>query len=386
MDCRAEATSHESPAKLSYKFQRLREQIRHAIVIGDLAGQLPGERELGKRFSANAKTINKALCDLATEGLVRRFIGRGTFVSASSSNPAVTTDTSRTVHCLVPPANTAATVDWNGLLASALAARGLRTQPIPARRSTEGLLSVDPARFRSLNQTDAIVLPISAPLNRPADDRPDESLALALARRQIPAVVLGAVAESLRTGAVVPDYNLAAFHAAEYLFQLGCNDVVAVSAPDKSPEILAAVTGYQTSCARRRRENIPIAIKPDDAGATLNSLNGRLNEQTGVLCLGGLLLETVHAALRARRQASALAAVLEPGDRRAADLGITACEFDPVRLADRAAALIAETARGTPPVMLWVPGALQIRPAGGVVDLQESAAEARLGPGTAVAH
>ena len=70
--------------QFSYKFQRLREQLRSAVTGGEYAGRLPGERELGKRFGANAKTINKALCDLASDGLVVRHIGRGTYVVQSN--------------------------------------------------------------------------------------------------------------------------------------------------------------------------------------------------------------------------------------------------------------------------------------------------------------
>ena len=385
MDLRAEPASLESPARLSYKFQRLREQIRDAIVSGDLTGQLPGERELGKRFNANAKTVNKALCDLATEGLVRRFIGRGTFVSAKSDATAAAAS-ERAVYCLTPPTPADSAVDWLTLLTSALATQRRRVASIPMQRSSDGILFVDPARIRSLNQVDALVLPIPAPLARPRQDRPGEPLMLTLARRQIPAVVLGAVAGSIRTHAVVPDYNVAAFHAAEYLFQLGCSDVIAVSAVDARPEIHAAIIGYQTSCARRRRENFPIAIQHDDAAACLNSLNGRLNERTGVLCVGGIVLESVHAALRARRQASALAAVLEPGDDRARALGITACEFDPRSLAQWTATIISECGRGTPPVEILVPGSLHLRPSGQVSDLSESAAEARLGSAAGAAH
>ncbi|HTW93923.1 MAG TPA: GntR family transcriptional regulator, partial [Tepidisphaeraceae bacterium] len=68
---------------MSYKFQRLRERIRHAVASGELAGKLPGERELARRFHVNAKTLSKALTDLAAEGLLQRSIGRGTFVKGS---------------------------------------------------------------------------------------------------------------------------------------------------------------------------------------------------------------------------------------------------------------------------------------------------------------
>src|SRR3954452_22912508 len=75
---------------LSYKFQRLREKLRHAITSGELSGKLPGERALAKRFHVNAKTLSKALTDLAAEGVLDRSIGRGTYVkgSAPSANQA----------------------------------------------------------------------------------------------------------------------------------------------------------------------------------------------------------------------------------------------------------------------------------------------------------
>jgi DNA-binding transcriptional regulator YhcF (GntR family) len=66
--------------RLSYKFQRLRERLRQAIASGELSGKLPGERQLSRRFRVNAKTLSKALTDLAAEGLLERSIGRGTFV------------------------------------------------------------------------------------------------------------------------------------------------------------------------------------------------------------------------------------------------------------------------------------------------------------------
>src|ERR1700712_1479343 len=78
-----------SPAarRLSYKFQRLRERIRAAIDAGELAGKLPGERSLARQFNVNAKTLSKALTDLAAEGVLKRNIGLGTFVRDESALP-----------------------------------------------------------------------------------------------------------------------------------------------------------------------------------------------------------------------------------------------------------------------------------------------------------
>ncbi len=69
---------------MSYKYQRLRERIKEAIATGELAGKLPGERELARTYHANAKTLSKALADLITDGLIYRSIGRGTFVREKS--------------------------------------------------------------------------------------------------------------------------------------------------------------------------------------------------------------------------------------------------------------------------------------------------------------
>src|SRR6476661_7367133 len=81
-------TSRAGELGLSYKFQRLRERIRLAIASGELTGKMPGERALAKRFHVNAKTLSKALTDLAAEGLLDRSIGRGTYVKGSAPAPS----------------------------------------------------------------------------------------------------------------------------------------------------------------------------------------------------------------------------------------------------------------------------------------------------------
>ena len=78
----------QAPSGLSYKFQRLREKIRQAVASGELVGKLPGERTLAKRFHVNAKTLSKALTDLAAEGVLDRSIGRGTYVKGHGPTKA----------------------------------------------------------------------------------------------------------------------------------------------------------------------------------------------------------------------------------------------------------------------------------------------------------
>src|SRR5882757_3666985 len=81
----ADATASTRGRGMSYKFQRLREKLRAAVASGELSGKLPGERALAKRFHVNAKTLSKALTDLAAEGLLDRSIGRGTYVKDASA-------------------------------------------------------------------------------------------------------------------------------------------------------------------------------------------------------------------------------------------------------------------------------------------------------------
>jgi len=77
-------TRQNLDGRLSYKFQRLRERLRGAVASGELQGKLPGERTLARRFHVNAKTLSKALTDLAAEGLLDRSIGRGTYVKGQA--------------------------------------------------------------------------------------------------------------------------------------------------------------------------------------------------------------------------------------------------------------------------------------------------------------
>ncbi len=92
-DAELETTESVSASGLSYKFQRLRERIRSAVTTGELQGKLPGERALAKKFNVNAKTLSKALTDLAAEGLLDRSIGRGTYVKGTA--PEAPTGTGR---------------------------------------------------------------------------------------------------------------------------------------------------------------------------------------------------------------------------------------------------------------------------------------------------
>ncbi len=176
------ATSEvEAGTSLSYKFERLREKLRNAIISGDLAGKLPGERALAKRFHVNAKTLSKALTDLAAEGILDRSVGRGTFVKGSS--PPVATAKRWLVVC------DRAQADWDII-------RLLRQSHADMELLTDSA-SVRPS---FLNQFSSVIVL--------SDSTPDAFIRDLLVRN-IPVVVVGKEPRTYSTHAVLFDGPLA---------------------------------------------------------------------------------------------------------------------------------------------------------------------------------
>ncbi|MFO0971909.1 MAG: GntR family transcriptional regulator [Phycisphaerae bacterium] len=337
-----------SVPRLSYKFQRLREQIRQTILSGGLPDQLPGERELARRFNANAKTINKALADLAVEGLVRRFIGRGTFVARGDSDADLLRTVRRTVHLALArgvPGRLAQRLrlelggDETCHLRSDVTVRG------------DGALSAGPGFFRATEPMHALVFEIAEPLRRPGCGAPDEAFLLSLARRQISTVLLGGVGAAMRVNAVAPDFAQGAFRLTEYLFDLGRRAVRACAASVDTAELRAALEGYRTAC---RRRGAPEAIVPLESVALAS---GRA-DNAGCLLIGGAAVEQAESSGRLDERAVALLDVGDPCGERAR---LVTYEFDAARLTGWVARLAADRRPGTVPMQVLVPGQLQLR-------------------------
>src|SRR6516162_11041128 len=67
-------------------YRHIAQAIERGITAGTLAldFRLPAERELADALKVSRTTIVSAYRDLEARGLVRGYVGRGTFVSASS--------------------------------------------------------------------------------------------------------------------------------------------------------------------------------------------------------------------------------------------------------------------------------------------------------------
>jgi len=189
---------------MSYKFQRLREKIREAIAQGELQGKLPGERMLARRFHVNAKTLSKALTDLAAEGVLDRSIGRGTYVKGSG--PAMATG--RWLVVYHDGEQNACVLDHLRRLHGGLQHGGLQT--------VESLESLRPS---FLNQFSAVIDLSSATT---------ENAVRGLLVRNIPVVVVNREPAAYSVNAVLVDVRLGVSRLARDLLLAGHRKIGAI--------------------------------------------------------------------------------------------------------------------------------------------------------------
>jgi DNA-binding LacI/PurR family transcriptional regulator len=353
-------------ARLSYKFQRLREQLREAILQGELNGRLPGERELGRRYGANAKTINKALCDLSSEGLLVRRIGRGTYVAAGSGGGA-SPNTPRAFACLVPSEESSLPhrQEVFAALQKALADQGHSLETLDPGPQDGPSIRAAACRDRA----GLFVYPVD-PLAGPSGQLSDAFVA-EMFRRHIAGVVIAACPRNAKLNAVIPDYVDAGYRLAEHLCRSGFEALAVVLSHEGGREVELVLAGIQTAAARYgrpfRRTWMPEA---GQAGAGLAGLAQDSLEGTGLLCVGGPALRSIRQNARVRGLVFAgkagLACLLEPGDPAAEAGGVTHYQVPTERLAAWAARLMLEARPAHRPVEVIVPGAVRVHPAPGI--------------------
>lgn len=190
------------PQQLSYKYQRLRERLRTAVTTGELTGRLPGERALSRRFRVNAKTLSKALTDLAAEGLLERSIGRGTYVAGQTpQSPAQT----RWLIVCDPSVS-------DPLVAELLRLNGDSRCIAPAEIVRPSLLSQ-----------------CSVAIN--CSDATPDSFYHDMMVRGIPVIETSRLPASFSTHAVLMDKSLAAYHLARGLLLSGHSHLAVMEAP-----------------------------------------------------------------------------------------------------------------------------------------------------------
>lgn len=368
------AGTNSSSARLSYKFQRLREQIRSAITNGEFTGQLPGERELGRRFGANAKTVNKALCDLSSEGLLVRQIGRGTFVAPENGQTAIAGRIHPCLALLSAGVSEAAyRHEMMESLRGALVEKGIVLETEAVARPVDGQIPLSGWPVPARRSTSALICYPVNPLSGGIGYFNDECLMEGW-RRHLPTVVLGALGRSAKVSAVAPDYGDAGYRLTEHLLREGCESVfVLVSAAGREAEMVRA--GALAAGTRHGKTVTHVVVGEGASPSTC--LNGWLASRkarsrkendgspVGALCVGAsvALAATSDELLMSlvAEDTVRMACVTEPGDASASTYGITSYEVDPNRIAAWAARLVAESRPGQRPLEVLLPGELKLR-------------------------
>jgi len=291
-----------SATKMSYKFQRLREKLREAIRSGEFAGKLPGERALAKRFHVNAKTLSKALTDLAAEGLLDRSIGRGTYVKGSAPQPSahgrwlVLCDASQADGCLI--------------------ARLKRVNQ--HLHVVSGPAEVERMRPSFLNQFDAVI--------DMARGTP-EALLRDLVVRNVPVVVVGREPKTYSTHAVLADAALGATRLVRNLLLAGHRRLAAVEPAGSTVVTLAlrqAAARFAPAMNGDSSEAVVESFAPEESASLVRSADwagatGGPGGVTAVVCDSAASAREVRKTLQQH-------GTQVPGDVCLAAVGC-ACDF-----------------------------------------------------------
>ncbi len=334
--------------KLSYKFQRLREAIRTAILSGELTHKLPGERELARRFGANAKTISKALTDLTSEGMLVRQVGRGTFVAETAGTGIRTTGRpGQRVACLASEH-----VDRSGfttlfeMVSDRLEQRGHHALrmivPAPSGELAERCLPIS-----QLRELSGILIMCSVP---------SAALLADLARRHIPAVLCNVASREIRCNAVIADYARGAFELTEHLIQLG-HEQIQLTVSDSAGRCVDDFRrGYQTAMQRYGLEPLAPLNGSLDRGLSYATRPG------AVVCLGAEQARVLKLRLDSASsdQRASMAAMALPHETHL-PMGLTCYEIDTGVILDWAVRLVVDAAPGDDPREVIVPGTFQER-------------------------
>jgi regulatory GntR family protein len=272
-DVRPPRTTTLRPGSMSYKFQRLREKLREAIRGGEFSGKLPGERALAKRFGVNAKTLSKALTDLAAEGLLDRSIGRGTYVKGSA--PANDADGRWLVIC-----------DAAGGTEPCIISHLRERNPL-----VESVTDVADLRPSFLNQFEAVI---------DASPTTPEPFLRNLVVRNVPVVAVGHEPRTYSVHTVLPDAALGVAQLGRELLLSGHRRIAAVEVRGGPTVVSHAL---RQAAARYAPDAVVDGCPPEDVGALLD------DGATAVVCDSVRSAEQVAKALAARGAAVSLAAV-----------------------------------------------------------------------------
>ncbi len=346
--------------RFSYKFQRLREQIRQDIQAGRFGDKLPGERQLAQLYKANAKTINKALTDLTVEGLLTRHVGRGTFVGSDPSGPS---DRPKTLGWVCSGQSDQTQTDrWFDLAREALAKQGHVLELAVVEPAPDGEVPERALRPGKLRGWDGVLV---------FGAQPSQGFLADLIRRHMPLVTLEVFGSPVKTNSVTADYSQGAYELTSHLIRLGHQKVRLVSSVPQRRSGGFALHGYEAAMGRFCLE-LSQPCFGTGMNHEINAPPAKLHEAvfagadrpTAVVVLGVDLARAVVAeAARRRSEVSgqlSVAVLAEPGRSLGQDKAWASYQAPVEELVRWAAWLLVDAAPGQAPRHVVVPGQMVV--------------------------
>jgi DNA-binding transcriptional regulator YhcF (GntR family) len=332
----------------SYKFQRLRERLRQAIRSGELGGKLPGERELARRYRVNAKTVSKALTDLTCEGLLIRYVGRGTFV-ADQTHQRHSAGRARSYRWLMTDGVSDGQLEAVFDMAAARLRReghGLERHAVDADKA--GLLDASWATPAFLRDVHGIIVHSATPSNGFIAD---------LHRRRIPLVLAGCCTAAIKCNAVLPDWARAAFELTEQLLWSGHRRIALVVAPQRPDQACQAERGCRAALARNGHFDACILKEDDDILAAAAASPERLTAFISFSREGRARIQKAFGIGDAHTD-PVIAMILSPGDAPLPEHSGLTYSFDTGLFVDWTVRLLLEATPGHHPRQVILPGYL----------------------------
>lgn len=247
----------ESPIDPSSRFRDIARQLREELASGryGVEGRMPSEAQLVRRFGVSRPTVARALAVLATEGLLERRAGSGTFARQASPHAGAST---KLLALLIPGlGNTEIFQLIGGEIASLARTHdyglvwGGSEPPSPdpevGMKQTEQLCR----QFIERRVSGVFFAPFELVKDKEAANR---SMAVMLREAGIPVILLD---RDLAPFPARSDFDLVGVNnisggylLAEHLLKLGCTRIHFVARPLSAPTVDARIAGVREALSR----------------------------------------------------------------------------------------------------------------------------------------
>lgn len=226
-------------------YAQLAEQLKRRIQRGELrpGDRLWSESELRDRFGVSRGTVREALDVLASEGLLQRIAGKGTFIAAPSRARQ-----SRLLGMIVPYLRDSLITDM---------LRGAERVLHRAGYSlifchSDGNLEVERAQFERLQAEG-----VSGIILFPLAEEGEASLVHRYFTPDFPLVTIDRRLPGIQTDAVLADNQRGAYLAVRHLLSAGHTRIACIAAPDRPSSVQDRIAGYEQ--ALREADILPLA-------------------------------------------------------------------------------------------------------------------------------